>query len=100
MMNTKEKEFIKLSKLNIGDTPFARSTKFVSRSNFAWYANNSYPKRVKMKVNTNRRKEKLPTSLRVFPIVSRSNSNLFHSLLSLKTLIILIALRAVIALPR
>jgi hypothetical protein len=98
-MKTKENELRKLSKLKDGLFPFTWSTFSVSSLNFILCANNSIPKREKIKMNRKIRMENVATSLRVFAIVSNKSSNLFQVLANLNTRKSLKALKTVIIEP-
>lgn len=89
------KEFKRVSKLLLGEVPFARSTE-PSSANLDRKAKSSIPNRAKVNMKRPRRMEKMLTSSIVLLIVLKSTFNLFHDLASLKILMILKALKVVI----
>jgi len=96
--NTVVKDAKKLSKFKSGELPFSKSTVSVDRFNFILKAKSSSPKRVKTRIKTNSRIEKVAISLRVRAIVSRSSSRRFQLFASLKILKRRNPLKAVITL--
>ena len=95
--NTVVKALKKLSKLKGGEEPVGSKIS-ASKSNFARFANNSRPSKVKVKIVRKSRIEKVPMSTRVRPRVSSNISNRFHDFASLNILNNLNPLSAVITL--
>ena len=77
-IKTVVKEFRKSSKLNIGESPFTKSTTSRVRFSFALLANNSRPSSVKVKIKRNSKIEKVAMSAKVRPKVSKRSSKRFQ----------------------
>ena len=99
IIKTREKEFKKLSKLKVGDTPLTGSIIFVVGSTLHSYAKRSRASKEQMKMHRMRKAVKSTTSPRDFPRVSNKRSNLFHYLASLNILSNLNPLNVVLILP-